>query len=214
MTETPARATPMGEGAPPPLAVEDAAWIRVPTSFPPQMLAQLISDPEVLLRLNPYYIFKLWRRTGPNTYQVEFENNSNQQQLALDLTVTPGPGQGLTVAYAQGLKRRTVFSIEAAPHGGILAVTDDYEGLPEAQRREREAEVDKSLVAWGEALRTYFLRQKRYRWVPGWRWYIRRAWIPMKPSARRIVWLLYLIAVVEFFFFLFVLAIYLLEHNT
>ncbi len=48
---------------------------------------------------------------------------------------------------------------------------------------------------------------------PGWRWYIRRVWVPMKPSARRIVWLLYLITVVEFFFFLFVLLIYLIEKN-
>jgi hypothetical protein len=35
----------------------------------------------------------------------------------------------------------------------------------------------------------------------------------MKPSARRIVWLLYLITVAEFFFFLFVMLIYLIEQN-
>ncbi|HLD14446.1 MAG TPA: hypothetical protein VJB18_07005, partial [Burkholderiales bacterium] len=92
--------------------------------------------------------------------------------------------------------------------------TDDYDRLSEAERAQRVAEVDKSLSAWGEALRTYFLRLQRWSWLPGWRWYLRRVWVPMKPSARRIVWLLYLITVVEFFFFLFVLLIYLIEKNS
>jgi hypothetical protein len=42
---------------------------------------------------------------------------------------------------------------------------------------------------------------------------MRRVWVPMKPSARRIVWLLYLITVVEFFFFVFVALIWWLEHR-
>jgi hypothetical protein len=37
--------------------------------------------------------------------------------------------------------------------------------------------------------------------------------MPMKPSARRIVWFIYLITAAEFFFFLFVLLIYVIEQN-
>ena len=73
--------------------------------------------------------------------------------------------------------------------------------------------MDKSLTAWAEALRLYFLRLRRWSWLPGWRWYIRRVWMPMKPSARRIVWFIYLITVAEFFFFLFVLLIFLIERG-
>lgn len=72
--------------------------------------------------------------------------------------------------------------------------------------------MDKSLQAWGVALRAYFLRLKRWSWLPGWRWYMRRVWVPMKPSSRRIAWLLCLITAVEFFF-LFVLLIYLIEQQ-
>lgn len=192
---------------------KDVAWVAIPASQTPQELAEHLGDVEVLFRANPYYYFTAWRRTGPDTYHVELENQSNQQRQALDFDVTPGPNRGLTISYRQGLKRRTFFTIEPQGTGSRLLVTDDYEALPESEREARMAEVDKSLRAWGEALRLYFLRLKRWSWVPGWRWYMRRVWVPMKPSARRIVWLLFLISVVEFLFFLFVLLIYLIEQN-
>ncbi len=213
MPEAPA-GTPLAADNPPPLvASRDAAWIRVPAPFSVAELAVLCREPEVLFRINPYYYFSCWTQTGPAAYHTEFDNQSNQQHLVLDLIVTHEPEGGLQVSYAQGLKRRTVFSIEQTPQGSYLCVTDDYQGLPEEERARREAEVDKSLPAWGEALRMYFQRMKRWSWLPGWRWYMRRVWIPMRPSARRIVWLLYVITVAEFFFFLFVLLIFVLQQD-
>ena len=197
----------------PPVATRDAAWVAVPVPQDAGTLAQLCRDVEALFRVNPYLYFSDWRQTGPASYHVEFENQSNRQKLALDFEVVPGPGQGFTVNYAGGLKQRTIFTIEPATQGSRLTLTDDYEGLPAAERAARAVEVDKSLHAWGVALRAYFVRLKRWSWLPGWRWYLRRVWVPMKPSARRIVWLFYLITVVEFFFFLFVLLIYLIEQQ-
>ncbi len=197
----------------PPVDSRDAAWVAVPLPQNPEELARHCRDVEALFRANPYLYFSAWRQTGPSSYHVEFENQSNQQKVAVDLEVTAGPGAGFTVNYASGLKRRTVFAIEPATQGSCLTITDDYEGISAEERAARAAEVDKSLHAWGVALRAYFLRQKRWSWLPGWRWYIRRVWVPMKPSSRRIVWLLYLITVVEFFFFLFVLLIYLIEQQ-
>jgi hypothetical protein len=208
------RGTPLAaDHPPPPVASQDAAWIRVPAPFSTAELTALCSEPEVLFRINPYYYFKRWTQTGPSTYHAELDNQSNQQALVLDMVVSREAGGGFEVSYAQGIKRRTVFSIEPMPQGSYLCVTDDYESLPEEERGGREAEVDKSLPAWGEALRVYFKRMKRWSWLPGWRWYMRRVWVPMKPSARRVVWLLYLITVAEFFFFLFVLLIFLLEQD-
>lgn len=200
---------------PPPAGVDvrDAAWVRVPTRFSPDALSRLLQETEVLLRLNPYYSFKTLKPTGAHAWHAELENQSNQQQVAVDFEVVPGPGPGVTWQYSQGLKRRTLFTIEPSAEGSVLVVTDDYAGVSEEERKRREAEVDKSLLAWGEALRVYCLRLRRYARLPGWRWYIRRLWIPMKPSARRIVWLLYLITVVEFFFFLFVVLIWWVEHH-
>jgi hypothetical protein len=197
----------------PPVASSDAAWVSLPTPLPPAGLAELCRDIEAIFRVNPYYYFKVWRQTGATAYTLEFENQSNQTQNTLAIQVSTGPGPGFTVHYDRGLKKRTVFTIEPAPHGSQLTVTDDYESIPASEREQHLPEVDKSLKAWGEALRLYFLRQKRWAWLPGWRWYLRRVWIPMKPSARRIVWLLYLITVAEFFFFLFVMLIYLIEQN-
>ena len=201
--------------APPVLPIDssDVAWAAVPAHQSPEELSAICRDVEALFRVNPYLYFSQWRQSGPTSYHAEFENQSNDRKLALDLDVTSGPGLGATVRYSTGLKRRTVFSIEPFAQGSRLVIVDDYGGVAEAEREQRLAEVDKSLKAWGEALRVYFLRLRRYRRLPGWRWYIRRVWVPMKPSQRRIVWLLYLITVVEFFFFLFVLLIYVIEQN-
>jgi hypothetical protein len=209
MAENSRAATPK-----PPLDSTDAAWASLPAPFPPGELAELCRDIEALFRLNPYYYFDVWRQTGPDAFHIEFENQSNKTRQALDLGVTPGPGPGVTVTYDQGIKKRTVFTIEPAPNGSRLTITDDYERLPETERVQRQAEADKSLAAWAEALRLYFLRRRRWSWLPGWRWYIRRVWMPMKPSARRIVWFIYLITVAEFFFFLFVMLIWLVEQGS
>lgn len=201
------------EAPPAPISSSDTAWVTIPAPLPADALYELCRDIEAMYRVNPYLYFTSWRETGPGQYHAEFRNESNKQAMAVDLRVMPGPGLGFTVEYAQGLKKRTVFTVEPAEGGSRLTIADDYEGLPDTERERRADEVDKSLRAWGEALRVYFLRFRRYGWVPGWRWYIRRLWIPMKPSARRIVWLLWLITVVEFAFFLFVLLIYVLEQN-
>lgn len=206
---------PQTPASPPPAGIDvrDAAWARVPTRLSPEALARELADPEVLLRLNPYYYFKTCRRTGPDSFHAEFENQSNQQQVTVDIDVIRGPGTGLTFNYRHGVKRRTFFTIEPDVHGSTLVVTDDYSGTTGEDRKQHEPEVDKSLLAWGEALRVYLLRVQRYSRVPGWRWYIRRLWIPMKPSGRRIVWLLYLITLVEFAFFCFVVLIWWVEYH-
>ena len=197
----------------PPVASSDAAWVAIPSPLPVSGLAELCRDVEAIFRVNPYWYFESWEQTGPATYRTEFDNQSIPQRVAIDFEIVPGPGQGYTVNYRHGIKKRTVFTIEPCAQGSRLTITDDYESLPEPDRSVRTHEVDKSLPAWGEALRRYFMRQRRWSWLPGWRWYMRRVWVPMKPSSRRVVWLIYLVSVAEFFFFLFVLLIYAIEQN-
>jgi len=201
--------TPTIPTTPPPVGVpvEDAAWVRVPTRLSPAEVVPLLRDPEFFLRLNPYYYFRELRETGPDRYRAIYENQSNNQDLDTEISAERGPGEGLTLRYAGGLKRRTIVTIEPFEGGSYIFITDDYGGITETERRERESEVDKSLTAWGEALRVYLIRIKRYSWIPGWRSYIHRVWIRMKPNQRRIVWLIYLITVVEFFFFLFLILL-------
>ena len=207
MSTRPATATP-------PIASSDAAWATIDLPFQANYVATQCRDLEVLFRVNPFLHFAEWRQIDADAFHVRWRNESNEQELDTIVRRVAGPGMGFTVEYERGLKRRTVFLLEYDTDGSRLTVVDDYDGTPTEERARRAPEVDRSLLAWTRALQLYFRRLKRWSWVPGWRWYMRRMWVPMKPTARRIVWLLYVITLAEFVVFLFVLLIYALEHNT
>lgn len=189
----------------------DAAWISVATPLAAPALSALCRDLETLYRLNPCLVFRSWETTGKDVYHTEFHNLSNEQNVAVDFTVIPGPADGITVTYGQGIKKRTLFAIEPYNTGSRLVITDDYEKLPPSERATRLKEVDKSLNAWGKSLYNYFRRYHHWSWLAPWRWYMRRLWIPMTPSARRITWIITVITLAEFVFFLLVLMIFLIE---
>lgn len=165
------------------------------------------------MRLNPFWVFHEWRSAAADVVHVRFHNDSNDQDYDGELRRHAGPGEGFTVEYAHGLKRRTVFLLDGTASGSRLTVVDDYQGSPAEERAKRAAEVDRSVLAWGRALRIYFARLDRWSWLPGWRWYLRRVWLPMRPSGRRIVWLLTVITLAEFVIFLLVLLIYAIERS-
>ena len=204
--------TPTTAGAPP-IDSSDAAWATIDLPLPVHRVAEECRDLEAVLRINPFWVFSEWQTLDADTFRARLRNESNEQELATVLRRRPGPGLGFTLTYEHGLKRRTVFLLDEAAGGSRLTMVDDYDGTPAEERARRAAEVDRSLLAWSRALQRYLLRLKRWSWVPGWRWYMRRLWIPMKPSARRIVWLLYVITLAEFVLFLFVLLIYAIEQN-
>ena len=54
-----------------------------------------------------------------------------------------------------------------------------------------------SLNAWGRALHDYLAAWARWRRLAPWRWYMGRVWQPMTPSARRIVWMIWVISAFE-----------------
>lgn len=205
--------TAPADSAPPPIASSDAAWATVDLPLPQARVADLLGDLEAVFRLNPFWHFTEWRARDRETFELHVRNDSNDQELRTVVRRHLGPGNGFTLEYEHGLKRRTVFLLEDTPSGSRLTLVDDYDGTPAEERAQRAHEVDRSLLAWARALRRYAVRIKRWSWVPGWRWYIRRVWIPMRPTARRVVWLLYIITLAEFVVFLFVLLIYAIEQN-
>lgn len=195
----------------PPIESSDAAWVTIKSNLPADKVFTILSDAEVLLRLNPYYYFDSLS-AADNGYTMQMVNHSNQQNVQTSFTCKRDENR-LELVYDDFIKKRTVLDVKADNTGSIITLSDDYSNLSEPEREKRVDEVDKSLNAWGEAILTYLARMKRWSWLPGWRTYMRRFWIPMKPSARRIVWMLYLVTVVEFFFFLFVMLIYVLEQT-
>jgi len=187
----------------------DAAWVVIETPLSPGDLAAFCSDLERLYRINPYLEFGRWRGTAPGAFAVAFRNLSNQREFELLLALERTSASDFTVRYDRGVKRSTRFEIEPAATGSRLRITDEYHGTAAADT----GEVDKSLRAWGVALRDYLLREQRWGRCAPWRWYMRRVWVPMKPSARRITFIILMVTLAEIALIALVFAIYWIEHR-
>lgn len=201
---TPAAAVPVSD---------DKAWVVIQTSLPLAGLHEFCRDLERLFRINPLLEFGVWRETAPGRIHAEFRNLSNHRDQVLDLTVVRETDNSFRLEYGQGLKAATHFLLQPTATGSSLTITDDYSRLPASERAGRSGEVDRSLTAWGQALFDFLRRYQRWGWIAPWRWYMQRLWVPMKPSSRRIAWMLCLITAAEFLFFLFVVLIWWIEYR-
>ncbi len=193
----------------------DAAWVAIETELGAEELSCFCQDVERLLRINPAYVFRRWDVIGDDAVHWVALNESNAREIDTRLFVER-LSDGIVVTYTTGLKTRTTFRVVPGPGhtaggGAKLVITDDYGGTPEADRKKRMDEVDKSLVQWGHGLHRYLRQWKRWSGVALWRWYMRRVWQPMRPMARRIVFLLIIITALEFIVFLMVFTIFWLE---
>ncbi len=177
----------------------DQAWVRVRTELAPaELLAFVQRDSERLLRINSMYEFLSWQGAGRDAHVVRLRNLANGRTL--ETTVgEERTSDGLILRYGGGLKASTTFRVEPHPDGigADLVVIDDYSHIPEAERQARMAEVDNSLSWWGQDFYRYFRYLKRWAWFPGWLWYMERVWKPMKPTGRRVAYILYVVTVVE-----------------
>ncbi len=189
----------------------DASWVIVDTPLSLPALREFCTDIERLLRINPYLEFERWQRAGADGFHASFRNLSNQQSVTLDLRIERESDDAFTLLYRAGIKARTRFVLEPAGAGSRLSITDDYAGLPPAEREQRLHEVDKSLTAWGWALHEYLRREQRWGRYASWRWYMRRWWLPMTPRARRITYMLVLLTAAELVLILLVATIYWIE---
>lgn len=200
----------------PPIDTTDAAWVSIPARQTPAQLAALCADIEAIIRVNPYYVFNgKWKRVDGNCFHISLSNLSNLQEIEQSICIAQESQFRWVVNYDSGIKKRTVFEIAPAATGtgSVLTITDDYQGLTDEERETRKDEADKSLKAWGQGLFVYFKRWSRLRWIPGWRWYTRRVWIPMKPSARRITYMLLMMEAAFVVLFAFSILILWIERN-
>lgn len=199
MTEYP---TPQGE---------DAAWVLIDTPYEAAWLRIFLDDVERLYRINPMLEFKAWEQMEDDRFFMSVKNLSNGKYLETDLSVELIE-DGIIARYGSGLKKATIFSVRPQPDGTAkLSVTDDYAGTSIEEREARIGDVDTSLNQWGQALHDYLYRWKKWSWVPGWSFYMRRIWQPMKPMARRVAFILIVVTTFEFLLFLFAFSIFWLE---
>jgi hypothetical protein len=124
-------------------------------------------------------------------------NLSNGQDERFEMSASHPDENALLLVYAERLKCSTSIELERCDCGTRLRITDDYSGRPESERRERTAEVDRSLTAWALALRAYLDRERRLGRFGLWHTWLDRVWLPMSPSGRRIALVLVWIAVTE-----------------
>jgi len=197
-----------------PIDSEDAAWAILQTPLTETQLKEFCQDIERLFRINPYLEFKEWRRLSENRYYASGRNISQEPafEFGHELTVKPLP-HGLQFDYTQGLKTSTRFIIENTDKGSKLTIVDDYSGHSQSERETRLKEVDKSLLKWASDIQAYLTLWQRWSWLGPWRWYMRRIWQPMKPTARRIVYMLMWITVVEIAFIVLAVGIYWAEYS-
>lgn len=193
-----------GAGAPP---GADAAWVVLETPLAPDLLAAFCGDLEQLFRINPFLEFASWKQEAPDRFRAEVLNHSNGQRMTLHGRVARTPQGTLRVDYAEGLKKSTRFEIQPSPAGSRLTITDEY--TPAGA--EQAAAVDRSLHAWGVALKAHLERDRRWGWLPLYRTAVERVWLPMKPSARRITFLVLVIGVADIALIALGFAIYWLE---
>ncbi len=150
-----------------------------------------------------------WRQIDAQNHYLRARNLSNEQEIDTDIHVEE-IDDGLKITYAKRLKRKTLVKIEPYAQGAILIIADDYSGLSMAERKRHSAEVDRSLESWGRELYRYFRHWKHGSWFPPFRWYTRYLWLKMKPTARRVAYMLIVITLFEMVVFLGVVGFFVL----
>lgn len=192
----------------------DQAWVTIDSHLPVADLLEFCQDIERLLRINPYLEFSHLQQTGEGKLTMQGKNLSNQQSFDYRVNsqhYVNNDEEGYLLTYSSGLKCSTTISIKKQEHGTQIKILDDYSGISEEERNQRLEEVDKSLPAWGNAIQQYLTAWQKWSRFSLWRWYKQRVWLPMKPSARRISWMLINITALEFVAFLMVFVIFWLE---
>ncbi len=186
---------------------EDVAYVRVATPLSIKDLHDFCGDLERLYRINPMLEFTKWQKIGNKHYYLQANNLSNGQEIATEI-YQEETDEGFKITYSEGLKAATFIKMEKSEQGTTLVIIDDYNRLSKAERTQRLAEVDHSLEYWGQELYRYLHNWQRWHWFPPFRWYMRRVWQPMKPSARRITYMLIIITLFELIAFLMIVGLW------
>ena len=177
---------------------EDTVWASFNTGLSCDNLKSFCADIERMLRINPMLEFSKWNEIGNNHYSFSGRNISQEEAFDFDVELTTEKTtNGFLIHYKNSLKTNTSLEIEPAEQGSKLTIIDSYAGTPKPEREARLAEVDRSIVVWAEYLQKYILSWQRWSRFSFWRWYMRKIWQPMKPSGRRITYMLLIISLFE-----------------
>jgi len=204
------------------IQADDAAWASFNTALTADELKEFCRDIERLIRINPLLEFTGWQEINnkKNNFHFTGRNLSTSPPIDVDVDITVDEfTDGFKVNYNGSLKISTTFRIEPVEllngeTGSKLTIIDEYADVSDEERQKRMGEVDKSIVAWANDLQEYIVRWQRWSWCPPWRWYMRRVWQSMKPSGRRIAYMLLWITFAEIIAFILVAIIFIMDIDT
>jgi len=163
-----------------------------------------------LLRINPLYEVSEFTDMGAGQYRFRAKNLSNEQEIDTALTVSDTE-YGFRIDYSDEFKMNTELVFEHTDTGAKIRLIEYYPLLSEEEQKQNLEKVDKSLVPWARYLQEYLVSWRRWSWLAPWRWYMNSIWINMKPSARRITYMLLWITFVEIVAFLMIFVIFWFE---
>lgn len=196
---------------------EDAAWASINTPLSVEELKIFCQDIERLFRINPMLEFNAWEQLSENRYRMAIKNISHKEEpfeIDVEMRVEQND-DGITIHYESGIKSKTVLKIEpSAEYGSKLTITDNYDALlSEEERKSKLHEVDKSLINWANYIQRFLVTWEKWSKYGLWRWYMKRVWQPMKPSGRRVTYMLLWITLVEVALITLGVGIYLSEYS-
>ena len=195
-------------------AVNDAAWASINTPLSTDELMTFCQDIERLFRINPMLEFNAWEKLPNNQYHMAVKNISQEKPFEVDVKINIDQcDDEIRLQYSNGIKKETVLKIEPSEFGSKLTITDNYDGLSEQELKLRMDEVDKSIVNWASYLQRFLITWNKWSKFGLWRWYMKRVWQPMKPTGRRVTYMILWITLVEIALIVLGLGIYLAEFS-
>ena len=150
----------------------------------------------------------------PHKYYIDVLNHSQNPEFSLQTALsTTDITNGIKLHYSKGIKSDTTIVASDTAEGSKLVITENYKPHQIDSNVNLLATVDKSLMKWAEEIQTYLINWNRWSWFLPWRYYKQRIWLPMKPSARRITYMLIWISFIEIALIGLGVVIYLLNYR-
>ena len=189
------------------------AWAEFKTPISQDALLKFCYQVEQLFRINPYLDIKKWKYLEKDKFFVELINHSQDPEFRLQTKLCMSHlKDGFLIDYENGIKSSTLLQIKPADGGSKLTITEHYHSENSEKYKNKLNKVDKSLTKWAEELQIYLSDMHHWSWFLPWRIYKQRIWLPMKPSGRRISYMLIWISIIEITLIALGVIIYFLEY--
>ena len=191
---------------------KNKAWAQFKTPLSPHALFNFCFDIEQLFRINPYLEILKWDEIHAKKHFVNLINHSQKPEFSIQTNLYVDVIENsLCIQYENGIKSETTFLIEEISEGSKLTITEKYHDLENEKDTDQLLKVDKSLTKWAEDIQQYLIDWNKWSWFLPWKLYKQHVWLPMKPAARRISYMLIWISLIEITLILLGISIYFLE---